>query len=420
MLDMYPKFMMNRTGRTAFDGNIHYITNPREIIDIKGIAKPGEIHIFALNQMDLKDYDVFITNTVRQVFKSNFEESPELKMLMVYDEVHRLLPKYGGSGAGMLQIERAAREFRKWGVGLVLISQVLSDFKGEIKANINTEIQVRTRDESDLKRLSTKYGGSVLHGVIKAKTGTGMVQNSAYNKGRPYMVEFRPLLHNPHRLGDKELEQYQKYNQQLADIQYQVEQLKELEVDVFDLDLEYNLTLEKLKKGDFSVTDVYLEELVPHLKQIWKQLNKKPKKREIHLVSEEEIEESIKLAKIERKKYERDDYEEEVQTPPKAFEELSDEDQRRITGEPEEPKEEPKEEIQHTKGKRKAKSYNALQKQLTSTKQKIKEKKVPRVLKVRLLSLEGDLKIAKAKKDKAALEKIGEKLNEINLKLKEL
>ena len=35
----------------------------------------------------------------------------------------------------------------------MLISQVLADFVGQIKANINTEVQMRTRDEGDLNRL---------------------------------------------------------------------------------------------------------------------------------------------------------------------------------------------------------------------------------------------------------------------------
>ena len=62
-------------------------------------------------------------------------------------------PKFGGSGQGFIQVERAAREFRKWGVGLVMISQVLTDFAGETKANISTEVQMRTRDQGDLDRI---------------------------------------------------------------------------------------------------------------------------------------------------------------------------------------------------------------------------------------------------------------------------
>jgi len=63
-----------------------------------------------------------------------------------------------------------------------MISQVLADFVGQIKANINTEIQMRTRDEGDLARIKEKYGGEVLQGLVKASVGSGMVENPTYNR----------------------------------------------------------------------------------------------------------------------------------------------------------------------------------------------------------------------------------------------
>jgi len=79
-------------------------------------------------------------------------------------------------------------------------------FVGEIKANINTELQMRTRDESDLNRLKTKYGEEFLQSLIKASVGVGMFVNPAYNRGKPYFINFRPLLHNTRRLTDDILE----------------------------------------------------------------------------------------------------------------------------------------------------------------------------------------------------------------------
>jgi len=35
-----------------------------------------------------------------------------LRLIIIFDEVHRLLPKFGGTGEGFIQIERGAREFR--------------------------------------------------------------------------------------------------------------------------------------------------------------------------------------------------------------------------------------------------------------------------------------------------------------------
>ncbi|MCK5630858.1 MAG: DUF87 domain-containing protein, partial [Nanoarchaeota archaeon] len=305
MLKYYPKFQMKQKQAQAFNGNIHNIEDARQIIDIKKFMKPGEINIFSINKLKLKEIDIFVANTVRQMFEANLDESPELRLLMVYDEVHRLLPKFGGTGEGFMQIERACREFRKWGVGLVLISQVLSDFIGSIKANINTEVQVRTRDEGDLDRIKTKYGEDVMRSIVKASVGTAMFQNSAYNKGRPYFVDFRPLLHSITRLSDDDLAKYQKFNEKVDDYEFQMDQLEQEKVDVFDLRLELKLALDKLKVGKFNMVNIYLEGIEPRLKKNWEKIGKEPKKREIKLAKVEEIQKSIKEAEKARKEFEK-------------------------------------------------------------------------------------------------------------------
>lgn len=306
MLKLYADFGMKPSQARAFNGNVRQITNALEIIDIKKYIKPGEIQIFALNKLDPKDIDIFVANSIREVFHANFPETPEIKLLIVYDEVHRLLPKFGGSGEGFLQIERGCREFRKWGVGILMISQVLADFVGQIKANINTEIQMRTRDEGDLDRIKTKYGVEVLQGLVKASVGTGMIENPAYNRGKPYFVAFRPLLHNTQRLSDDELEKYNRYNELIDDLQYQLEQLEDLKQDVFDLKLQIKLSLDKVKSGNFNMVEIYLQELVPRIEKMWVKLGKSPKKRELKLVDINSLKEEMKKAENSRKAYERE------------------------------------------------------------------------------------------------------------------
>lgn len=305
LLSLYSSYGLKPSDAKAFKGNIRQINNPRELIDIRAYMKPGEIQVFAVHKLDPKDIDIFVANTVRQVFHANFDESEPLKLMLVYDEVHRLLPKFGGSGEGFLQIERACREFRKWGIGVMLISQVLADFVGQIKANINTEIQMRTRDEGDLDRIKTKYGEGVLRSLVKASVGTGMVQNAAYNRGKPYFVTFRPIMHSVARLSDDEIAQYNTYNEKISQISYELEQLEELKQDVFDLKLELKLALDKVKQGNFNMGKIYLEGLEPSVIKFWDKLGKKPKKLEIMVVSEEELKEEMKKAEKDREAYEK-------------------------------------------------------------------------------------------------------------------
>ena len=304
MLALYPYFGMRRADAKAFNGNIRQVNDPREKIDIRKYVKPGEIQVFACHKLDPKDMDVLVSNAIREIFHQGFGEEKLLKVLFVFDEVHRLLPKFGGSGDGFLQVERACREFRKWGLGVVLISQVLSDFVGTIKANINTEVQMRTRDEGDLERIRQKYGEEVLRSLVKATVGSGMVENPAYNRGRPYFVAFKPLKHSVERLTDEEIEQYNTYNDQIDNLAYSLEQLEQAGVDVFDLKLELKLALDKVKTGNFNMVKIYLEGLVPRMDKQWEKLGQKPKQLVRELVSMKDIQAELKKAQKERATYE--------------------------------------------------------------------------------------------------------------------
>jgi SHS2 domain-containing protein len=304
MMGYYPKFNMKKTDARSFPGSIRMVTDAREIIDVNKHIAPGQIQIFALNKLDPKDMDIFVANVIREIFKNDPKETPELKLLLVFDEVHRLLAKFGGSGEGFLQIERACREFRKWGMGVMLVSQVLNDFVGEIKANINTEVQMRTRDEGDLGRINTKYGEEFLQSLVKASVGVGMFVNQNYNKGKPYFINFRPILHSTRRLSDEELERYNGYNEKADQMDFEIEELEKLKVDVFDLKMELKLVKDKIMTGNFSVVDIYLQGLRPRLDKQWQKIGKSVPKMQKKLANLDEIKKSIEEAKKAREKYE--------------------------------------------------------------------------------------------------------------------
>ncbi len=305
MLGFYQRFGMKPEAARAFPGNIKQIKNERQAINISKYMNPGQIQVFTMNKLTPPQIDTFVATVIASIFKSDPKEFPNLRVLLVFDEVHRLLPKFGGSGKGFLQIERACREFRKWGFGVLLVSQVLSDFVGEIKANINTEIQMRTRDESDLNRLKTKYGEEFLQSLIKASVGVGMFVNPRYNKGKPYFINFRPILHSTRRLSDDILEKYNSYTETIEDLEYQIEQLEQEKVDTFDLKMELKLVKDKLMTGNFSVVDIYLEGLKPRIEKQWSNLGKKPKKLEIELVDTSIIEASLAQAQKGREEFEK-------------------------------------------------------------------------------------------------------------------
>ncbi|MDA3836625.1 MAG: DUF87 domain-containing protein [Nanoarchaeota archaeon] len=298
MMAYYPKFGMKPQDARAFKGNVRMIKDAKQKIDISKHVAPGQIQIFSMNKLTPAEIDIFVSNVIKQIFRSDPKEFPQLKTLFVFDEVHRLLPKFGGSGAGFLQIERSCREFRKWGLGVMLISQVLNDFAGQIKANINTELQTRTLEEGDLERIRTKYGEDFLKSLVRAEVGVIMFQNADYNRGRPYFVNFRPILHSTRRLTDEELEKYNKFNEIVDELEFQIEELDKLKVDTFDLKMELKLVKDKVMSGSFSVVEIYLEGLAPRVAKEWDKLGQPAPKKELELIDDAEMaEEEAKTAK---------------------------------------------------------------------------------------------------------------------------
>ncbi len=275
MFRLYRKFHMKSGNAMSFKGNVHVITDSSKRIEIERFIKPGEITIFYLKNMDLMEMELFISNTIDGIVQSNPEESQDLKTLLIFDEVHRMLPKFGGSGKGILYLEKATREFRKWGIGVVLISQVLKDFTGVIQANIGTEIQMQTRYEDDLDRIKTKYGEDIHRSVVKANVGSGMIQNPEYNTGLPYFVSFRPLLHSPNKLSDDELQLYEKYNSQMDELIRKFDEIKKAGVDVFEIELELNLAQDNIKEGTFGVVDLYMVSLRTRIDEYYNRIQNK-------------------------------------------------------------------------------------------------------------------------------------------------
>ena len=260
MLKLYSKFGLKPTDARSFKTNVILVDDPEMEIKIKEHMKPGEITVFVMNRLKPEVLDKFVRRTIQSIFDMRPAESKKLQLMVVYDEVHRLLPKYGGKG-GYVALERACREFRKWGIAVFMISQVLLDFKGAIRANIANEIQLRTKYEGDIGRVKSKHGSDYASKVTKLTIGTGLFHNSEYNNGRPWFVSFRPLLHSPFALKDDEIDQYVKLNKKVEDIEKRLGTLKKKGVDTYDVEIELNIAKDKLKTAAFKMAETYLTTL---------------------------------------------------------------------------------------------------------------------------------------------------------------
>ena len=88
-----------------------------------------------------------------------------------------------------------------------------------------------------------------------------MLQNSSYNHGRPYFIDFRPIKHSPERLSDTELDQFEKYNRRVDEIEDLIQILEGPDNDVFEYRSQLKLVKKNIKKRSFNLVDTYLDEL---------------------------------------------------------------------------------------------------------------------------------------------------------------
>lgn len=205
MKSKYHKFGLS--GPRAFNGRVIEIGDDTMNVDILHYMNANGLTILKLDKLTPKKADIFVEASLEKIYRARLAETTSLKYLLVLDEVHRLLPKYGGRKA-YVKLEQAVREFRKWGIGLLMISQVLTDFKGAIRGNIGTEIQMRSRYEGDIKRVRERHGSKYSKLISRLPVAVGMIESPGYNKGMPYFVEFRPILHSPIKLIDAEVKKY--------------------------------------------------------------------------------------------------------------------------------------------------------------------------------------------------------------------
>ncbi len=272
MLKRYPEFGMKKQGARKFNSSIYRIEHPRKPLDISRLE--NNLSIILLDKLEPKELNRFISATIKDIFRKQPDEHSRLKTLIVFDEVHRLLPKFGGSKAAYTQLERAVREFRKWGIGIVLISQVTKDLIGPIESNISTEIQMRTNDREDIQRIKDKYGGDILKAVYRSPTGTGLFNNSSYNNGKPYFVAFRPVLHSTKGLEKEKLQRYISYSQILSDLKSKIRSMGSRK-NIFDLKVELELAEKQISECRFDVADIYLKSLIPKVNKSYSSKKRK-------------------------------------------------------------------------------------------------------------------------------------------------
>jgi len=202
MLRKYEKFGLSDSDARGFNTKLISVLETDLKIKIDYFKK-GVMTVLMLDRLIPNDYNKFMENTLQSIFLSLKEQFDKLEILIVVENAYLLLPQFGGKGAMML--ERACREFRKWGIGMILPTQIYSEFGAGVTGNVASEFLFSTRFEKDIQRAGMRYGSAYGGMLSRLKIGECLAQNPNYNYTKPWRVDIRPTFHDPNKLTPKEI-----------------------------------------------------------------------------------------------------------------------------------------------------------------------------------------------------------------------
>ncbi len=112
--------------------------------------------------MDLahsKKIDHRLASLLDELSDSVREESRALRLLLVFDGVYDVLVHNRGSRcASIFYLERAVREFRKWGIGVAMSAEGLSTLTDPLRTNFWTVVHLGTRDQAEIETAALYFG----------------------------------------------------------------------------------------------------------------------------------------------------------------------------------------------------------------------------------------------------------------------
>lgn len=175
----FNRFLMRLEARQG-DRRLDFLLNPKkpdgqeykteDLTDIlrqfMGYGNPNSnVTIIDLSGIPFEVLSVVVSLITRLIFTFNFyfkkfrnRGEPELPYLLVYEEAHNYIPQSEGAKYGSVKraIERIAKEGRKYGVSLMIVSQRPSEISETVFSQCNNFVAMRLTNPADqryVKRL---------------------------------------------------------------------------------------------------------------------------------------------------------------------------------------------------------------------------------------------------------------------------
>lgn len=178
---------------------LSFLFEGKGLSDISSLWKSGEVYVISLNEIKVEQVKMFAAYYFIRELISYFDSQPDsntLKLLFVVEEAHR----FKGSVKAIL--DRAARTLRKKGVGIVFVTQTITDLE-ETRANTAMKIYMHMTYDNDIERAKIDLGNDFAKLLPSLETGFGICAYPTFDV--PVIVKFRPCYHKSTGLTSEEI-----------------------------------------------------------------------------------------------------------------------------------------------------------------------------------------------------------------------
>lgn len=180
--------------------DVKFLFHGKGNFDFSTVLNSGKISVFALNDLD-DSIMMFVSYFVLRKLIDHFDVQNDVfpsqcKLLLAVDEAHQF------KGEALEMLKRVARTLRKKGVGLLIITQGITDMDPVIRTNTATKIYMNIQYPHDVDRAKLEIG-DLADNLRNLQVGEGFAVFPGYMN--PFRARFRPCGIYPHNLTSDEI-----------------------------------------------------------------------------------------------------------------------------------------------------------------------------------------------------------------------
>lgn len=142
-----------------------YLFNSNDQDDIIDIIQPGRVNIISLGTIDERGVDIIVKHTLTNILNRRKNGSLKVPIFCIIEEAHMIVSQNRTTDSKYI-ISKIAREGRKFGVGLCLVSQSPKSLDSETLSQINNLIILRLVEPNDQNHVQ-KSSESLSNDLIK-------------------------------------------------------------------------------------------------------------------------------------------------------------------------------------------------------------------------------------------------------------